>query len=252
MKKVGIIGNTTLTFKTIKFLTGQECEISYVFGLPEKSLKNKVNSYDLKKYCLQNNIEYYNNNDWSAITHKDVDIVYEMGDSRVVPPSFLQNNLVIGNHGATLPNVQGAASLVWGRMLNNGKWGVSLMRLSQELDAGSILCTKDVYYNPDIDNMEKFVEMCDDATIECVKEHFFKKNIEKENKRWEVRVAKGTDSKKVSTVLNNCLDNDINIYLPPRTPDVGFIKCSWDDDFIESFKKANDSPYPPSFKKSEK
>ena len=173
MKKVGIIGNTTLTFKTINLLVSQECEISYVFGLPEESLKNKVNSYDLKKYCLQNSIEYYNNNDWSAITHKDVDIVYEMGDSRV----------------AILPNVQGAASLVWGRMLNNGKWGVSLMRLREELDAGSILCIKDVYYNPDADNMERFVEMCDDATIECVREHFLKKNVEKENKKWEVRVA---------------------------------------------------------------
>ena len=121
--KIGVIGNTNLTFKTILLLMVQKHTIEYVFGLPEEKMSKKVNSCDeIRLFCAANEIKYIVSDDWEDILDIDVELVLEMGDSRIVPLKFLQKNKVIGNHGAILPCVQGAASLTWGRMLNNGKW----------------------------------------------------------------------------------------------------------------------------------
>ena len=242
--KAGIIGNTKLTYKVILFLLSKKVNIDYVFGLPDKKLKNKVNSFDLRPFCADNNIEYVNNNDWGYIADKKVDVVYEMGDSRIVPASFLQKNLVIGNHGAILPNVQGAASLVWGKTLNSGQWGVSLMELNEQIDGGDILVTKEILYDTEKTTMNEFVEMCDNATVECIQLHFEGNYKRTNNSSWQVKVAKNIDSKAVVQVLGLCLQNNINVYLPPRRPVDAKLDDSWGPKFIENFKIANSYPYP--------
>jgi methionyl-tRNA formyltransferase len=167
-----------------------------------------------------------------------------MGDSRIVPASFLQKNIVIGNHGAVLPRVQGAASLTWGRMLNTGHWGVSLMRLNAQIDAGEILATKEITYNTDNTSMQEFVEMCDNATVDLVENHFEGNYKKIKNKKWDIKVAKGVDSEKVIGILRTCLQAGLNIYLPPRNPYDAKINLLWKTSFIEGFKKANNLPYP--------
>ena len=156
---IGITGNTSLTKKVIEFLLSKGENIKYVFGLRDEDIKNKVNSADLKTLCNEKNINYIQSNDWDLVLNEKVDIVYEMGDSRFLPPRFVNKNYVIGNHGAMLPYVQGGASLVWGRMVNNGKWGVSLMRLNEKIDGGDILSVKDVNYCPESTSMKDFVEL---------------------------------------------------------------------------------------------
>jgi hypothetical protein len=85
-------------------------------------------------------------------------MVISLGDSRYVPPFIIEKFKVIGNHGAILPSVQGGASLVWGRMLNNGVWGVSLMELDKKIDNGTILKTSSFNYELDSD-MNSFCDM---------------------------------------------------------------------------------------------
>ena len=247
--KVGIIGNTVLTYKAIQYLLSQGCEIQYVFGLPPKKLKTKVNPYDLKSFCKQKNIRYINDNSWETILPIDVEVVYEMGDSRIVPASFLKAHTVVGNHGAELPAVQGAASLVWGRMLNSGRWGVSLMELSEEIDGGDILTTKPVFYDKDLVPMKEFVEMCDNMTIECLKQYFMGTHERRSNKKAQVKITKQADSSKVISLLEMCLEGDVPVYLPPRRPSDGEIKSGWSRSFIADFKVANDKPYPVYFAK---
>ena len=242
--KVGVIGNTLLTFKAIKLLVERGYEIQYVFGLPDDKLKNKVNSYNLRDFCLEKNIPFYNNNNWNLIADKKVNFVCEMGDSRIIPATFLQKNFVIGNHGAILPSVQGAASLVWGKMLNSGHWGVSLMKVDVGVDSGSILKTKEVIYDKEATTMEEFVGLCDDATIDCLKDFLNGKYTETKNEKWRLRISKKSDSKSVSDVLVFCLQNNINVYLPPRRPEDARIRPLWDKMFVDNFKKANDFPYP--------
>ena len=249
--KVGIIGNTQLTYNTVKFLLQKGCKIEYVFGLPPSKLKTKVNACDLRTFCQEHQIRYIDDNSWETILPIDVDVVYEMGDSRIVPKDFLKAHTVIGNHGAILPSVQGAASLVWGRMLNSGQWGVSLMELNEEIDGGEILITKEVFYEKNTTTMKEFVEMCDNATIECVREHFEGTTIPKQNKPWQVKIAKNVDSAKVVDILRLCLEKRVAVYLPPRRPKDGEINPEWEKEFIEVFKISNDSPYPPAFNRKD-
>jgi len=245
--KIGIIGNTNLTYKVIDFLIKEKDDIRYVFGLPEEKLKIKVNSYDLSSICQKEKIKFIDSNDWSDIMNEKVDIVYEMGDSRIVPLDFLKKNQVIGNHGAILPNVQGAASLVWGRLLNSGTWGVSLMDLNERVDSGDILMTKSIFYDKDSTSMQEFVEKCDNATIDCVKSYHHNDFVRKENELWSVKVSPFQDTSTIVDILRFCIQKNINIYLPPRKPSDSQICLKWEQNFINIFKKANNCPYPKYF-----
>ena len=241
---IGITGNTSLTKKVIEFLLSKGENIKYVFGLRDEDIKNKVNSADLKTLCNEKNINYIQSNDWDLILNEKVDIVYEMGDSRFLPPRFVNKNYVIGNHGAVLPYVQGGASLVWGRMVNNGKWGVSLMRLNEKIDGGDILSFKDVNYCPESTSMKDFVELCDEATLSCIKENYNNFSTIDDNVPPLIKVSKKEDSYKVVKILKFCLSNKISVYLPPRCPEESFLKSQWSSEFSEVFKIANDYPYP--------
>ena len=243
--KIGIIGNTRLTFKTILLLLIYKHNIEYVFGLSKEKLSKKVNNYSgIERFCTANGIKYITSNDWDDILNINVDIVFEMGDSRIVPPSFLAKNKVIGNHGAILPNVQGAASLTWGRMLNSGKWGVSLFELNEKIDNGEILVTKEVIYDPDTTSMNEFVDLCDDTTVECVKEYLLGEFSVKKNRNWEIKLNKHIDSASGVSILADALEKNLNIYMPTRNKHDSEVLPHWNNDFKNSFKVANSHPYP--------
>lgn len=241
--RIAVIGNTKQTIKGLYRLVKEGHEVIYVFGLPEENIKNKVNFVSLSDFCLEHNIMLDSSSDWKNLLDLELDLVICLGDSRIVPESVLVKHKVIGNHGAVLPHVQGGASYVWGRMLNTGKWGISIMELDKVVDAGKILVTKEFLYEPNC-SMEEFCDIADSLTIEALFEYLNGDYEPRENSKWNVKIARHTDSKFVVDILRETLDNGSNIYLPPRRPVDSNIKYEWGDRFIESFKKANNFPYP--------
>ena len=167
--KVGVSGNTKQTLKGLHLLISLGYEVVFIFGLPDEQLSGKVNSVDLTDFANEHNIHLIKTNNWEDALVYDVDKIISLGDSRYVPPFIIEKYKVIGNHGAILPNIQGGASLVWGRMLNNGVWGVSLMELDKKIDNGTILKTASFNYDVDCD-MNTFCDKCDDLTIELLKD----------------------------------------------------------------------------------
>jgi methionyl-tRNA formyltransferase len=242
--KIGVIGNTKLTFEGLQLLVSLNHQIPFVFGLSDVDLKSKVNSMPLDDFCKDNNIMLYKSEKWDIIMDQDVDLIISLGDSRFVPPQVIDKFKVIGNHGAVLPLIQGGASLVWGRMLNSGEWGVSLMELDKKIDNGTILKTKSFTYEPNTP-MEVFCDKCDKETINILKDYLINGSDNKEYKssRVDIKVSKYIDSKTCIGLLQFALENNLNIYLPPRTPEDGKIKKEWENEFIENFKIANDKPY---------
>jgi len=251
-RKIAVIGNTKLTLKSLQRLVHPLCicchyDIKYVFGLPEVMFKNKVNAVSLVEFCHYNNITYNNSNDWKIF--KDdcealgVDLVIALGDSRIVPSTVINRFETIGNHGAVLPYVQGGASLVWGRMLNSGEWGVSIFRLEEKVDAGDILKTKTFTYSTDIDMLE-FTRHADDLTVEALLECLCSDIKSTDNHKWRVNVAKHTDSQLVVKLLKSCLATNTAIYLPPRNYHDAYINRRWSSKFKKLFKIANNDPYP--------
>lgn len=246
--KVGVLGNTKLTLKGLGLLKSLDYDIQYVFGISDEQLPSKVNSVPLDDFCNKNSIKLYKSSDWNEIIDIDVDMIISLGDSRYVPPMIVEKFPVIGNHGAVLPSIQGGASLVWGRMLDNGVWGVSLMVLDKKIDNGTILKTRTFDYESDID-MNLFCDKCDDLTIVLLEEYLQNGPDELSHKSSaiDIKVNKHIDTKVGVELLQFCLDNNLNVYMPPRTSDDGRVKEEWGTDFIEKFKKANNLPYPKYF-----
>ena len=239
---VGITGNTRLTLKCMEAIKGL-VNIRYVHGLPDHKLIDKANSVILDSFCAENNIILYKSDDWSSRLSQDLDLVISLGDSRIVPPRVLTKYRVIGNHGALLPSVQGGASLVWGRLLNSGEWGVTIFELEERVDAGDILVLKPFEYDPE-GTMEEFVDLAADKTVEARLDFLAGDYRRTPNSKWDVRAAKHIDSTLGVRILSQAIENGANIYMPPRTPADGIVKGSWSDAFIERFKVANSSPYP--------
>jgi len=170
-------------------------------------------------------------------------MLIEFGDSRIIPQDVLQRCYVIGNHGAELPYVQGGASLVWGRLLNTGVWGVSLFRPTADIDGGDILGTKMFNYDKNM-TMREFVDMADDATVDLFRDWACGNLPVRPGEKWQVRVSKVCDTFSAISVLQKCREIDLNVYMPPRNPVESRIKREWPRDFQEVFKYANDKPYP--------
>jgi len=251
--RVGVIGNTLLTSKCVDLIISEGHTIDYVFGLSKDKLTGKANScLELKSKCERRNISFIDSGDWEDIVDRNVEVVIEMGDSRIVPESFLNKNKVIGNHGALLPYIKGGASLTWGRMLGTGEWGVSIFELTDELDNGDIIKTKKVKYTPENTTMEEFVEICDQATVDCLKDFLQGNYSPTGNRQWRVKVRKHVDSHKGASILDRCVENNIVVYMPTRNTIDSELKEKWPQDFKNNFKKANNSPYPKWYEKGEK
>lgn len=246
--RIGISGNTKQTLKGLELILSLGHEVPFIFGLPDSELQNKVNSVNLTQFAELNNIHLIKTNNWEDVLTYDVDVIVSLGDSRYVPPFIIEKYKVIGNHGAVLPNVQGGASLVWARMLNNGVWGVSLMELDKKIDNGTILKTGTFEYDSNLD-MATFCERCDDLTIELLKDLLLNGPDKKEyrSSKIDIRVGKHIDSKLGTELLEWALKHNLNIYMPPRTKEDGLIKKEWGNEFISNFKIANNNPYPKYF-----
>tara|TARA_Y100001973_G_C5171952_1_gene319642 strand:- start:540 stop:1334 length:795 start_codon:yes stop_codon:yes gene_type:complete len=244
--RVAFTGNTRLTFECIK-ATLNDCEVVAVFGLSETEQLNKTNSVSLDNFCDEHNIKLFKCGDWNAFKEycktNDVDSVITIGDSRIVPKTIIDEFFVIGNHGALLPYVHGGASLVWGRMVDTGQWGISIMQLDEKVDAGNILKTKPFSYDNDMSEQE-FVDTCDELTVKALTEVLRGDYILRPNRKCDVKVSKHTDSKHAVEILRYCIDNDLCVYMPPRTPDDSVVKEEWCQDFKRVFKIAQNKPYP--------
>ncbi|MAG26596.1 hypothetical protein CMI47_13720 [Candidatus Pacearchaeota archaeon] len=246
--KVAFTGNTKLTLKGIKALSDfTNFDIKSVFGIKDEDSHKKVNHVFLDDFCLKNKIDLFKNDDWNEFhnfcSNQNVELIIALGDSRIIPENIINSFKVIGNHGAILPNVHGGASLVWGRLLNSKEWGISIMEIDKKVDSGKILKIKKINYDKDCSELE-FTEKCDDVTIEALIEIVSNDYEVIENKKWDVRVSKHTDSFQTINILKYCLENNLNVYLPPRTKNDGIINKNWSSDFINTFKIANNNPYP--------
>ncbi|MGI9658669.1 MAG: hypothetical protein ACR2OD_07165, partial [Gaiellaceae bacterium] len=169
LERSAVFGSTLLTQMLLEYLD-DVAQPRFVLGLSSEAIARKANAVDLAGFCRERGIPHQAEADWPSVVGQlgdlDVETVLVFGDSRIVPEQITSGYTVIGNHGASLPDVRGGASLVWGRMADLGYWGVSLFRLTAELDGGEILGTGRVDYRPE-HSMGEFVALADRATIEA-------------------------------------------------------------------------------------
>ena len=195
--RIGIIGNTSLTQKGIDTILDMGFSIPYVFCIPEFS-NYKANYKDLSS----SSYSVINSGCFLDIENIPVDLIVSLGDSRIIPKFILDKHKVIGNHGALLPYIQGGASLFWGRILNSGRWGVSLQETGEKLDQGKILRTVSFEYDTNM-SMEDFVDLCDNYTVGLLELYLLggSDDVIYPSSKVDVRVCKEVDSYKVVLAL---------------------------------------------------
>lgn len=243
---VAVIGSTSLTFKLLCVLEDIQ-RPKYIFGLPDDMLPKKVNSLPLDDFCNSKGIVLDKSNDWNSFRHHceklDIDTILEFGDSRIIPNFITSGYQIIGNHGAVLPCIQGAASLVWGRLLNNGQWGVTLFEINEKIDSGDILCVSRFEYDTAM-TMKEFVEIADNLTLDLFMRIINEGYTRSKNSKWNIRISKGSDTFLAVKFLKEALQMNANIYMPSRSPIDGKLKKNWSLQFQKTFKLANNYPYP--------
>ena len=252
MRKVAVVGNTKLTQMCLDQYLLANTEVCCLYSLTKEATLKKVNGIDLQDFSDQNNIVHIDG-DWEIFNKEcirlGVEIIFVLGDSRIVPKMIIDNfPMVIGNHGALLPSIKGGASLVWGRMLNLGYWGVSLFQITEKIDDGPILGTQVFTYKP-MSNMQDFVAAADKHTVLLLKKVCEKltkhEKLDKiSNEKWHVKIAKHADEETVCRIVKDLMKNNMNVYLPPRNLADCDIGNSWAEEFKYCFKAANASPYP--------
>ena len=245
--KVAFTGNTELTYKSIEAAISTGKFVSAVFGVPDEKSMDKTNHVYLDSLCEKHDIKLFRSEDWeeykSFCLENNVDTIITMGDSRIIPKTITDSFYVIGNHGAILPNVKGGASLVWGRLLNAGFWGISIMEIGEGVDTGTILKTKEFTYDENM-NEQEFVETCDDLTVNALLDVLNGDSENIPNRNYDVRISKNTDSESATEILRWCLQRDLSVYMPPRNEKDSELKSTWSEYFKNVFKIAQYDPYP--------
>ena len=244
--KVSFTGNTKLTLNCMKAAMMTK-KIIAVFGLSDHEAESKTNSVSLDAFCQENNIKLFKSGDWKEYAEyckqHGVEMVVTIGDSRIIPKEIIDSFYTIGNHGAILPDAPGGASLVWGRLVNSGEWGISIMNIGEKVDSGDILKTKKFTYDFGISE-DDFCNLCDDMTVEALKDVFHGDYEVKQNKKPDVKLSKHIDSEKAVDIIRFCLDNGLAVYTPPRTPEDSVVNQKWSDEFKTIFRIAQNNPYP--------
>lgn len=250
--RVGLIGTTRLTHRLFEFLDSR-AEVAFVVGLPDDQLPAKADAIPMDSACNQRDIPLLKPRSLQeAVAYiKDFppDLIVEFGDSRIVPEEILALPRlgVVGNHGATLPDVKGAASLSWGRMFDLGSWGISIFYLTPAIDEGGIIATARFTY-PKGCSMRQFVNLANERTEALLEDSFARLcngAVEtRANPSAEVRVAEGTDAFDVKSLFLEAMAKGKGIYLPRRRPADAEVKPHWPEEFVEAFKAANNDPYP--------
>ena len=83
--KVAFTGNTKLTFNGIRAInTLDNFDIKAVFGIKDSDSHKKVNYLSLDKFCLDEDIKLFKNNDWldfhNFCEKREVDLIITLGD----------------------------------------------------------------------------------------------------------------------------------------------------------------------------
>jgi methionyl-tRNA formyltransferase len=249
---VGVIGCTRLTQCLLDFLS-EEARVLFVITLRDPELVRKADSVRLDDLCAQHGTQLLKPRKLlDVLPHirtECPDLLVEFGDSRIIPRDIVELPKLgtIGNHGAILPGVKGAASLVWGRLCDAGWWGVSLFYLTPEIDEGPIIATTRFDYEQQ-HTMREFVDIANQRTMSLFQQILpdlaHGRVHAAPNAPPETRVPRHADSYEAVRTLREALSQGRGVYMPPRVPSDSLLKLEWPDDFARVFKIANDAPYP--------
>lgn len=126
-------------------------------------------------------------------------------------------------HSSLLPKYRGGAPLVWAMINGERETGVTLFYLTDEVDAGDIICQKKITIDQR-DYISDLIRKANSASVDMVKEYIPRVLLEN-----APRIKQ--DEKEATRY-------------PQRRPEDGMINWSWSAEKIYNFIRAQSLPYP--------
>jgi methionyl-tRNA formyltransferase len=150
--KLGYLGSAEVSEEFLKYLLDSGNQICLcVTKEPKRRSRGKKESLNpVEKLAREYNIDVSYLPESVKDYNPDLSIVVAFGK---ILPSHLVNDLAFINvHFSLLPELRGAAPIEWAILSGLKKTGVSIMKITEDLDAGPIYLQKEVEINYD-DNL---------------------------------------------------------------------------------------------------
>lgn len=236
--KIVVFGTTNFSRELLLELIDQKYDIVAVFSTPQKvNLGNnkRMSNYNyagLIDLCNKFHLSYYEiNNPTQQKEYADQlkkfepDVLLMMGWYYIVPEEILRipKYGAWGIHCSLLPKYAGWAPLVWAVINGETETGVTLFKMSMQIDSGEIIDQKSF----GIDFHDSIKEVYQKA-VHCSKDILLKALRSPD----QIRLKK---------------QKRPEFYYPRRTPEDGKIDLSKSAIEIHNFIRAQSSPYPGAF-----
>lgn len=215
--KIIFMGTGDFSLKCLKSLISNNYEIICVFTKPDKQVGRgkKFVFSDVKKYCLDNNIKYYqpehlkDNEYINIIKQCSPDLIVTASYGCILPTSILNipKYKCINVHTSLLPKYRGSSPIQTARKNGDSTTGVTIMYMDEKLDTGDIILQKKIDILDDdtsYDLFEKLSIVSKDALVEAIK--LIEKNLVNPVKQNELDATFTKIIKKEDAYLNFSYD----------------------------------------------
>tara|TARA_Y200000002_G_scaffold383190_1_gene403885 strand:+ start:2699 stop:3721 length:1023 start_codon:yes stop_codon:yes gene_type:complete len=209
-------------------------KINRVIGLNPKSVidQNKVSGFiDISSFCKKHKLDFKYVDDYSLKTIdpksilKNVDLIWVLGWQRLLPSSFISYPKIatLGSHGSCdgIVKGRGRSPQNWALIMGKKKFKVSMFKISDGIDNGNIILTKDIKYTK-FDNIIHSYIKVGLSIANCLHKIVNNPNLIKKAKKQKGKAE----------------------YFPKRIPEDGFI--DWSMSAVDIFNqiKSLSRPYP--------
>ncbi len=177
--KIGFFGTPNHSKKLLESIFNAGFEISFVvtnmdkpFGRDKKITMSPVKIFGLeKKIKVLQYINLKDENTISEITNLEADIYIIFAFGHIIPKKIFSHPRLgsINLHGSLLPEYRGASPVQQALLEGKEKTGISLQYITEELDAGDIILSKEIKIEKE-DNSETLLEKLTSLGIEAILE----------------------------------------------------------------------------------
>jgi len=161
-KKIIFMGTPEFSVPTLEFLIKNKNEILAVYSQPPKKAHRgqKINSSPVENFARKNSIivktpkTLDTNEEYDFIKNLNPDIVVVVAYGKIIPKRFLNlpKHGFINVHASLLPKWRGAAPIQRSIMNLDKETGVSIMKITEELDAGPIIHQSKIRINQNMNS----------------------------------------------------------------------------------------------------
>lgn len=156
--RIIFMGTPDFALESLKKLADSEHEVCAVFCQPDKPVgrNQTLKKPPVKEFADERGIPVFQPQSLQAeiveksIAALDPDLIAVVAYGKILPKFMLDYPRYgcINIHGSLLPKYRGSAPIQWAVINGETKTGVTSMYMSEELDAGDILLTKETAIDP--------------------------------------------------------------------------------------------------------